>query len=178
MQAGSPELKAAAKKDCSRLTSRLSSVPPIRTENDFEDSEILASWLRFLLSATMALAACRSPPLRRTYPDAPDAQAQVGRLAGTPRSLRRPNTQAEFDAYKAAASLTDPVKLEAAAIDFAQRFPDSELRSILFQQAMGLYQQANDPVKTLEMARVALKYDPSNPVALLDRGPGAGRAHP
>jgi len=32
---------------------------------------------------------------------------------------------------------------------------------------MGLYQQANNPDKTLEMARAVLKYDPFNPVALL-----------
>ncbi len=32
---------------------------------------------------------------------------------------------------------------------------------------MGLYQQANNPDKTLEMARTVLKYDPNNPVALL-----------
>ena len=32
---------------------------------------------------------------------------------------------------------------------------------------MGLYQQANNPGKTLEMARDVLKYDPDNAVALL-----------
>ena len=97
------------------------------------------------------------------YPDAPDAQA----LRPKPRPSPQAKSQAEFDAYKATASLTDPAKLAEAATDFAQRFPASELRSILFQQAMGLYQQANDPGKTLEMARAALKYDPGNAVALL-----------
>jgi tetratricopeptide (TPR) repeat protein len=100
------------------------------------------------------------------YPDAPDSKA----AKAAPADARRPpqaKSQAEFDAYKAAAALTDPAKLEAAATDFAQRFPASELRSILFQQAMGLFQRANDPGKSLEMARAALKFDPENPVALL-----------
>ncbi len=112
----------------------------------------------------MALALPQSSaPAPAQNPAAPVKQGSPA----TARKSPQPKTQAEFDAYKAAASLTDPAKLEAAATDFAQKFPDSELRSILFQQAMGLYQQVNDPVKTLEMARAALKYDPNNAVALL-----------
>jgi tetratricopeptide (TPR) repeat protein len=76
-------------------------------------------------------------------------------------------SKAEFAAYQAAVTQTDPAKLEAAAIQFAQRFPGSELRAYLFQRAMGLYQQANHPAKSLEMARAVLKYDPGNPLALL-----------
>lgn len=76
-------------------------------------------------------------------------------------------SKAEFDAYQAAETQTDPAKLEAAATEFAQRYPASELRPFLFQRAMGLYEQANKPGKTLEMARAELKYDPANPVALL-----------
>ncbi len=115
-----------------------------------------------LLSSTMAMAqsAAQAPA---QSPAAPVKQ-------GSPTNARKspqPKTQAEFEAYKAAASLTDPAKVEAAATDFAQKFPESELRSILFQQAMGLYQQVNDPAKILEMARTTLKYDPNNPVALL-----------
>ncbi len=118
----------------------------------------------FLISATMALAlpqtAAQSPAQN------PAAPVKQGSSVNTKKSPQ-PKTQAEYDAYKAAAALTAPAQLEAAATDFAQRFPDSELRSILFQQAMGLYQQANNPGKTLEMARDALKYDPGNAVALL-----------
>lgn len=112
--------------------------------------------------AALLLAACIAlgQPQSTAQPaQKPDATAV--------KDSPRPKTQAEYDAYKAAASLADPAKLEAAATDFAQRFPESELRSILFQQAMGLYQHANDPGKALEMARAALKYDPGNAVALL-----------
>jgi len=117
-----------------------------------------------LLSATMALALPQSSaqPAAKSPTSSP-AQAATPAAKGIPQAKTKP----EFDAYKAAAAETDPAKSEAAATEFAQKFPDSELRSILFQQAMGLYQQINNSGKTLEMARAALKYEPTNPVALL-----------
>ena len=121
-----------------------------------------------LLSATMALAQYATPAPSTSQapaqnPAAPTAQPQPGNASKSPQ----PKTQAEYDAFKAASSSTDAAKVEAAATDFAQKFPNSELRPILFQQAMGQYQVANNPDKTLEMARAVLKYDPSNAVALL-----------
>lgn len=123
----------------------------------------------FLLSSTMVLALPQPPaPQSNAQPPAQNPAAPVKQAPpANAQKSPQPKTQAEYDAYKAAASLTDPAKLEAAATDFAQKFPESELRSLLFQQAMGLYQQANDPGKTLEMARDALKYDPGNAVVLL-----------
>lgn len=120
-----------------------------------------------LLSATMALPTMALP---RSAAPANTQNAAVPTGQPSPAKAKKapaPKTQAEYDAYKAAAAQTDPSKVEAAATDFAQKFPDSELRAFLFQQAMGLYQQANNPDKTLEMARAVLKYDPGNPVALL-----------
>jgi hypothetical protein len=119
----------------------------------------------FLMSATFALASPQSP----TQATAQNAAASpTMQTAPAPvKKSPQPKTQAEYEAYKAAAAQTDAAKLEASATDFAQKFPDSELRGFLFQQSMGLYQQANNPDKSLEMARVVLKYDPSNSVALL-----------
>lgn len=119
------------------------------------------------IRAALVAALLSSPAtvLAQSTPPAPNPAAPVKQAP--PAKTPQPKTQAEYDAYKAAASLSDPAKLEAAATDFAEKFPDSELRSILFQQAMALYQQANDPGKTLEMARDALKYDPGNAVVLL-----------
>jgi hypothetical protein len=99
--------------------------------------------------------------------------------AGQVPAKRAPQakSKAEFDAYQSAAAQTDPARLEAAAADFAQRYPASELRPFLFQQAMGLYQQANNSGKTLEMARAELKYDPVNPVALLTAAQRLASAH-
>ena len=49
-------------------------------------------------------------------------------------------TQPEFDAYKAASENKDNAALEKASDDFATKFPDSELRIILYKTAMRGYQ--------------------------------------
>lgn len=89
--------------------------------------------------------------------------------AASPQGKRPPQakTQPEFEAYKAAAALTDPAAKEKAADDFATKFPDSELRMVLYEAAMNGYQGANNADKMLEMARKVLSYDPDQPEALV-----------
>lgn len=74
-------------------------------------------------------------------------------------------TQPEFDAYKAAAALTDPAALEKATDDFAAKFPDSELRAVLYRAAMRSYQGANNADKMMDMGRKVLKIDADDPEA-------------
>ena len=95
-------------------------------------------------------------------------QGQAAQPAA-PAGKRPPQakTQPEFEAYKAAVALTDPAAAEKAADDFAAKFPDSELRVVLYKAAMQKYQQANNAEKMMEMAQKALTYDPDDPEALL-----------
>jgi tetratricopeptide (TPR) repeat protein len=99
--------------------------------------------------------------------------AQPGTAATTPPPPvgKRPpqaKTQAEFDAYKvAAANTTDGAALEKASDDFATKFPDSELRVLLYKAAMHAYQASNTSDKMMEMGRKVLKIDPDDPEALL-----------
>ena len=76
-------------------------------------------------------------------------------------------TQAEFDAYKVAAANTDPAAMEKAADDFATKFPDSELRVLLYRTAMHSYQAANKAENMMETGRKVLKLDPDDPEALV-----------
>jgi tetratricopeptide (TPR) repeat protein len=105
--------------------------------------------------------------------DKPAAQnAPAGQTAGqaaAPAGKRRPmaKTQDEFAAYNAAAALTDPAAQEKAAGEFATKFPDSELRPLLYKAVMGAYQQANNAEKMMEMAQKVLTYDADDPDALL-----------
>ncbi|MFZ0817575.1 MAG: hypothetical protein WAM78_18765 [Candidatus Sulfotelmatobacter sp.] len=105
--------------------------------------------------------------------DKPAAQtAPAGQAAGqaaAPVGKRPPQakTQAEFDAYKAAAALTDPAAQEKAADDFATKFADSELRPLLYKSVMHSYQQANNADKMMAMAKKVLSFDPDEPEALL-----------
>jgi hypothetical protein len=105
--------------------------------------------------------------------DKPAAQTtpagQAAGQAAAPAGKRPPQakTQAEFDAYKAAAALTDPAAQEKAADDFATKFPESELRPLIYKSVMHSYQQANNADKMMAMAKKVLSFDPDEPEALL-----------
>jgi tetratricopeptide (TPR) repeat protein len=99
--------------------------------------------------------------------------AQTGQTAGAaaaaPQGKRPPQakTQPEYAAYQAATALTDAAAQEKAADDFATKFPDSELRVVLYKSVMHVYQQANNADKMLDMARKVLSYDADDPEALV-----------
>jgi tetratricopeptide (TPR) repeat protein len=115
-----------------------------------------------LALATFVSAQDKKAPAAQSAP-APTAPAQP------PVGKRPPQakTQAEFDAYKVAAANTDPAALEKAADDFATKFPDSELRVLLYRNAMHTYQTANKAENMMEMGRKVLKLDPDDPEALV-----------
>ena len=100
---------------------------------------------------------------------APAAQSAPAQAAQPPAGKRPPQakTQPEFDAYKVAAANTDPAALEKSADDFAAKFPDSELRILLYRTAMHSYQTANKADNMMEMGRKVLKLDPDDPEALI-----------
>lgn len=114
--------------------------------------------------------------------DKPAAQtAPAGQAAATAPQGKRPpaaKTQPEFDAYKAAVAQTDAAALEKAADDFATKFPDSELRGLLYTAAEQRYQSANNADKMMDMARKVLAIDPDDPAALVGLAQGiAERTH-
>ena len=104
-----------------------------------------------------------------TTPQTPPA-GQTGTAQTTPppapKRLPQAKTQPEYQAYQAASKTTDPAALEAAANDFATKYPDSELRVLLFKQAMAVYRTANNGDKMMEMGRKVLAIDPDSPEAL------------
>ncbi len=102
-------------------------------------------------------------------PAAQNAPAGQAEAPAAPAGKRPPQakTQPEFDAYKAAAALTDPAAQEKATDDFATKFPDSELRALLYKSVMHGYQQANNAEKMMDMAQKVLTSDADDPEALL-----------
>jgi tetratricopeptide (TPR) repeat protein len=76
-------------------------------------------------------------------------------------------TQPEFDAYNAAIANKDGASLEKAADDFAAKFPDSELRVLLYKNVMRLYQNANNAEKVEAAGRKILALDGDDPEALV-----------
>ena len=116
----------------------------------------MCSW-SFGQSADKPAAGQTAPPAGQTAP----ATAQQGKRPPAAK------TQPEFDAYKAAMAQTDPAALEKAADDFAAKFPDSELRVVLYTAAVQRYQQANNADKMMDMGRKVLGIDPDDPAALV-----------
>jgi tetratricopeptide (TPR) repeat protein len=105
--------------------------------------------------------AAQNPPAGQAAPPAGQAAAPAG---------KRPpkvNSQEEYTAYKTAAALTDPAAVEKAADDFAAKYPDSELRPLLYRTAMQRYQMANNADKMMEMSKKILAIDPDDPEALV-----------
>ena len=92
-------------------------------------------------------------------------QAQPGQSPGKHQPVAK--TQEEFKAYQDAASKPDGPSAEAAADDFAQKYPQSELRGPLYQRVMSLYQNANNADKTIEMGHKTLAIEPDNAPAMV-----------
>ncbi len=116
------------------------------------------------------LAMCASSFGQGDSKPATGQNAPAGQPAQTAPQGKRPpkvNSQEEFNAYKAAAALTDPAALEKAADDFAAKYPDSELRPLLYRSAMQHYQQVNNGEKMTDMAKKVLAIDPDDPEALV-----------
>jgi tetratricopeptide (TPR) repeat protein len=102
--------------------------------------------------------------------------SQGGSAAAAPQqsttpAMKRPpqaKTQPEFDAYQAAVkNMSDPAAIEKSADDFAAKFPDSELRVLLYRAAMHAYQQTNNAEKMAATAQKVLQIDPDDPEALI-----------
>ena len=123
-----------------------------------------------ILVGTLAVAAlvCSAQDQPATKPGA--AQPTPATPAAPPQGKRPPQakTQPEYDAYKAAiASISDPAAMEKGANDFATKFPDSELRVLLYRAAMNSAQNANNAELMLGMGQKVLTLDADDPEALV-----------
>ncbi len=97
----------------------------------------------------------------------PLSNAQAAPANGGHRMLQA-KSQDELKAYQDATTKTDPAQAEAAANEFAAKYPTSELRAALYMRAMNLYAQANNSDKVIETGRQAIAADPTNPVPLME----------
>ena len=116
-----------------------------------------------LVIGTWSFAQSNSKP---TTQNPPPAQSTAPAAATSPKRPPQAKTQPEYEAYKTAAALTDVAAAEKAADDFAAKFPDSELRVMLYKSAMRLYQRAGNSDKIIEMGRKGLALDGDDPELL------------
>jgi len=97
-------------------------------------------------------------------------QTGTAPAAQTQPSGKRPpqaKTQQEYDDYNTAYALNGGAASEKAANDFAQKYPQSELRAYLYSKAMHDYQNENNPGKMLAMGEKVLALDQDNSIALV-----------
>ena len=116
--------------------------------------------LAILIVAFWATAGAASGQAQQNAPAA-------GQAAPAAKRPPQAKTQPEFDAWKAASANTDPAALEKGADDFATKFPNSELRVLLYKRAMQAYQNADNAAKTEAMGRKVLSCDADDPDALV-----------
>ena len=98
---------------------------------------------------------------------APGQTATPGQTPAQPAGKKRPEakSQEEFQEFQKAQASTTPDALDKAADAFAQKYPASELRTLLYSHAMMMYQQQNNPEKLVDVAQKITAIDPSDPLA-------------
>jgi len=112
-----------------------------------------------ILAATLATAQSGGT-------QAPAAQPQTG-AAAPAQHQPQAKSKEEFEAYNLAAANTDPAQFEVAAGEFVQKFPNSELKELLYVRVMTMYQQQNNSAKVITTGRKAIELNPTNPVPLV-----------
>ncbi|HZP18561.1 MAG TPA: hypothetical protein VFB00_11380, partial [Terriglobales bacterium] len=109
-----------------------------------------------------AATVCGQTPAQPAPAQQPGAAPQP-----TGRAPIKARNQAEYDAYRAAVSSTTPETMEKSADDFATKFPDSDLRVLLYRTVMHAYQSAGNSQKMLDMGLKVLAIDADDPEALI-----------
>lgn len=119
--------------------------------------------LIIVLAAALLAAQAQSP--------ASTSGSQSAAQAKTPNAGRPPiqtKTREEYKAYQAAvANGQNPEAMEKAADDFAAKFPNSDVRVLLYRSAMSDYQNAGNPEKMMSVGLKVLAIDKDDPEALI-----------
>lgn len=79
---------------------------------------------------------------------------------GTPQA----KTQDEFKAYQEVIAKPDTGQMEQAADAFAQKYPNSELRTVLYTGLLNTYRNAGATDREIAAGRKSLAIDPTDPV--------------
>jgi tetratricopeptide (TPR) repeat protein len=124
--------------------------------------------------AAAAVPQGKRPPQAKTQPEFEAYKAATGiSLRQRLQELQAKQGQTDQDKQEMATLRQNielsqqPATLEKAADDFAAKFPESELRVVVYKAAMQRYQQANNADKMMEVAQKALGCDADDPEALV-----------
>lgn len=117
---------------------------------------------------TALLAMGLALPASPETPQSQSTSAQAPQPAAANKGVIQARTQAEYDAYQAIKNKPQtPEEFEKASDDFAAKFPDSNLRIVLYRGVMQSYQQAENSDKMLTAGLKVLSLDKDDPEALI-----------
>lgn len=118
-----------------------------------------------MLIVIVVLSVCAIGQTAGTTP-AQGTEAKPAQPSGKPPVQAK--SQAEYQAYQTAvANAQNADAMEKAADDFAAKFPDSDLRVLLYRAVMHSYQTAGNSQKMMEMGLKVLAIDKNDPEALI-----------
>jgi tetratricopeptide (TPR) repeat protein len=113
----------------------------------------------------------QSAPAQSAPAQSAPAQSAPAQSAPAQSSGKQPvqaKSNAEYQAYQTAiANVSNPDAMEKAADDFTSKFPDSDLRVLLYRAAMNSYQSAGNSPKMMDMGLKVLAIDKDDPEALI-----------
>jgi tetratricopeptide (TPR) repeat protein len=115
----------------------------------------------------MPSSAGQAPAAGQTQPDTTQTTpATTTPPAAVPHSKGAPQakTQEEFKAYQEVIAKTDTTQMEQAADEFAQKFPNSDLRTVIYNQLMNTYRNGGATDRAIAVGRKSLAIDPTDPV--------------
>lgn len=103
----------------------------------------------------------------QTSGDVTNSSAGTGAAQKTVLPIKA-RTHEEYVAYQAAmANKENAEAIEKSAAEFAAKFPDSNIRLLLYRAVMKSYRSAGDPQKMMDAALKVLELDKDDPEALL-----------
>lgn len=141
-----------------------------------------------LMAASMALAQATGQPAQQgqregiTLPGAqqqqpqqqqqqqpPSAQQQQPPATQQPAQPRQPQakSQEEYQAFMAVLNNPDLTAADVGAREFEAKFPQSELKSMLYEQLMLKSQESNNADKAVDFGRRAIEANPNSALALI-----------
>ena len=115
----------------------------------------------------LGLLLCLSAALSAQQPSGNSAKPAAQPTQPSGKHVPQAKAKAEFNDYNTAYAVAGGAASEKAANDFSAKYPDSELKSILYSKAMHEYQTENNKEKIETMGEKVLQFDPDNPIALV-----------
>ncbi len=120
-----------------------------------------------IVITTVAVGAAAQTSAQPSQQNPPAAGQTAARRRRQPSVHRKPRPNRNSMPGNWRRQIPTRPGLEKAADDFATKYPESELRILLYKNAMRLYQNANNAEKTEVMGRKVLSFDADDPEALV-----------